>query len=967
MKENKILDELVAIRQQQVVSARELSQRFESAGFKISEASITKRERGEVKVNESYIKAFCKALKLSKQDRVGLIELYRSRSSSGRSSTLKFLSQESFNANLDEAKEVTLYASNELLFLAPTTDEPKTGQNEGLKARLSIGQSTKSTVVVILESVIESASKLNSPNVLISLQELIDLSPKSLQIIPKKDEHLFKQEIGTHDLCFFGKSEVWSKTPFGYVNSANKEGDNILLSLLHLSTRYGVCGEKALEIITKHKNSSPSYEIGYEECRISFHRYNSRAEREYLAGNYLSAEQWFIKSLEVCETATGSKSLATSESHQRLAKSKTALAKYKEADKEHEKALKIYKAISKNHPLVAVIYSQRANLLTTQAKFSKASKLHQKAKELGEKYFNKNSRELALIYNNYALYLHTIGDYNTAREFFLRSLNIRLETLGEGHSDTAESYHNLALNLMMQRNYDSAADFFDKALDTRQNNFGKDHPLTADTISEKGRNQLRQLIRQPDIHLNEKLLEPIKNCFNAAVAIGESKYPRSKIDHPSLAKFHLYKAGLLTQLAKVVKNDKESDNLNVQACEGFKLAQNLFIKSLGENHPRSAEALLKLALHKCTSPKDKIDYLKQTADLYMRTLGSHPYTATCCELYGDCLMENNNPNSARKQYERALTCFNDIDCENYPAILKLRTKHSAILAFQGKFVPAKENLEDILNNVPENLNLNSLSLAQPQHLLARVLMDLESYDDADRIYENALRSFRKTTQSERLQGAHLFCVLSHAECKTKMEKYDEAVSLFKKTLDEAPIVGGEERLWTNFRVDYAFALSQLGYFSESEEQLNLVLKTYNDKEKSSPKGIFLRKLIGFLNFRAKQELVPESNKTLARSDLIEPEGIKTKSKIQSSTQLDKSSIPKSELTHRQDQKRRSKERVNTDASSALSKKNNQNKPNSKPEPKWNNLEDFEQFKKDGVCDPFIASIQNNNIEINRTI
>jgi tetratricopeptide (TPR) repeat protein len=187
------------------------------------------------------------------------------------------------------------------------------------------------------------------------------------------------------------------------------------------------------------------------------------------------------------------------------------------------------KALGPNHPDVATWLNNLALLLKTQGKYDEAEPLYRRALAIDEKALGPNHPGVASDLNNLASLLHDQGKYTDAEPLYRRALAIGEKTLGPNHPNVASSLNNLASLRYDQGKYDEAEPLYRRSLAILEKILGPDHPNVASSLNnlanlryDQGKyDDVEPLIRRA-LAIDEKTLGPnhpttikIRNNLNA--------------------------------------------------------------------------------------------------------------------------------------------------------------------------------------------------------------------------------------------------------------------------------------------------------------------------------------------------------------------------------------------------------------------------------------------------------------------
>jgi len=170
-----------------------------------------------------------------------------------------------------------------------------------------------------------------------------------------------------------------------------------------------------------------------------------------------------------------------------------------------EAALRSAVAIAERSPkpnssMLAMSWSNLANLLYNQRKYENAESLDKQAVELDERTPGQPTPEMAIRRSNYGVLLETEGvlarqrnrpdeaeiDFRRAREQYDKALEIDQKTVGDKHQDYARVLNNLGQLERRERNDEEAERHFRRALEIDEAALGKQHPEVATVLNNLG-------------------------------------------------------------------------------------------------------------------------------------------------------------------------------------------------------------------------------------------------------------------------------------------------------------------------------------------------------------------------------------------------------------------------------------------------------------------------------------------------
>ncbi len=331
-------------------------------------------------------------------------------------------------------------------------------------------------------------------------------------------------------------------------------------------------------------------------------------------------------------------------------------ARYEEAKPLYQRALIIdEKALGPDHPDVAIVRNNLAELYRAQGRYEEAEPLYLRVMEIDAKTLGPDHPDVATSLNNLAELYRAQGRYEEAESLYLRSLVIREKALGPDHPYVATSLNNLALLYDNQGRYDEAEPLYQRALDIYEKALGPDHPYVATSLNNlanlyraQGRYEEAEPLYQRSFAIVEKTLGPdhpyVATSLNNLALLydnqgryeeAEPLYQRSlEIREKALGPDHPDVAQSLNNLAVLYDNQGRYEEAEPLYQRSLVIRE----KALGPDHPDVATSLNNLALlYNYQGRYEEAEPLYQRAlDIKEKTLGSdHPDTGITlhCQAY----------------------------------------------------------------------------------------------------------------------------------------------------------------------------------------------------------------------------------------------------------------------------------------------------------------------------------------------
>jgi CHAT domain-containing protein len=145
--------------------------------------------------------------------------------------------------------------------------------------------------------------------------------------------------------------------------------------------------------------------------------------------------------------------------------------KYDEAIEPCQRVLAVVeKALGSEHPDVATLLNNLAELYDAKGDYTKAEPLMQRALTISEKALGPEHPDVASSLNNLAVLYYAKGDYAKTESLMQRALAIYENVLGSEHPSVASSLSNLALLYEAKEDYPRAIELLIRAEEVRESN-----------------------------------------------------------------------------------------------------------------------------------------------------------------------------------------------------------------------------------------------------------------------------------------------------------------------------------------------------------------------------------------------------------------------------------------------------------------------------------------------------------------
>jgi tetratricopeptide (TPR) repeat protein len=199
----------------------------------------------------------------------------------------------------------------------------------------------------------------------------------------------------------------------------------------------------------------------------------------YIKGLYHKAEQWMRRSLKIDEASFGADHPKVAILLNNLAQLLKATNRLDKAEPLMRRALKIDEAsFDTDHPKVAIRLNNLAQLLQDTNRLDKAEPLMRRALKIDESSLGPDHPTVAIRLNNLAQLLEATNRLDKAEPLMRRALKIDESSFGPDHPNVAIDLNNLASLFVATNRLDKAEPLMRRALKIFEDSLGRDHPNT---------------------------------------------------------------------------------------------------------------------------------------------------------------------------------------------------------------------------------------------------------------------------------------------------------------------------------------------------------------------------------------------------------------------------------------------------------------------------------------------------------
>ena len=358
--------------------------------------------------------------------------------------------------------------------------------------------------------------------------------------------------------------------------------------------------------------------------------YSRHASINYSMQNYLEAQAYEQRALEIKVRLFGDKHSSTADSYHSLGLTQRAQGDFSSALYSIHRALDIrQKNFGEEHSSTAESYHSLGLTQHAKGDFTSALKSAQRALSIRLKVLGEKHSHTADSFISLCMIQHKLGDFSSALQSAQRALDITLQFFGHQHSRTAESYVSLGITQLAQGNFSSALQSTQLALNIRLKLFGEEHSGTADSYHLLGDTQHSLGDLSSALHSRQRALDIRLKLF------GE--------EHSSTA--DSYHSLAITQL-------KQGDLSS--ALHSGKRALDIRLKLFGEEHPSTADSYYSLGViqHEQGNLSLGLQSAQEALDIRLKLFGEeHSSTVDSFHSLG-CLQHQQGNFSLALQYKQ---------------------------------------------------------------------------------------------------------------------------------------------------------------------------------------------------------------------------------------------------------------------------------------------------------------------------
>jgi tetratricopeptide (TPR) repeat protein len=411
-----------------------------------------------------------------------------------------------------------------------------------------------------------------------------------------------------------------------------------------------------------------------------------------------------------------------------------------------------------DHPAVALVLNNLANLLQDTNRPAEAEALFRRAWKIAERSFGPDHPNVATCINDLAQLLREMNRIVEAESLMRRALEIDEQSFGPEGLRVARDLGNLAVLLQSTNRLAEAEPLLRHALEIDERSYGPDHPDVAIRLNNLA--QLLEATNRPDeaepmmrrtVTINELSYGP--NHPQVATSIGNLAgllWTTNRLDE---AEPLMRRAAEVDQLRYGPDNPKVANSLNnlalllrdrnqlVEAELLLRRALEIVERGLGSGHPYAASSLNNLAL--VLEDMNRLDeaepLMRHALAVSERGLGfDHPGVATSLDNLAELLRATNRLDEAEPLSRRALEIDERSFGPDHPDVARDLMSLGQLLYLKNRMAEAEPLMRRALEILERNQRANHTNLTIALSGLALLLKDTNRPVEAEPLMRRAL-------------------------------------------------------------------------------------------------------------------------------------------------------------------------------------------------------------------------------------
>ncbi|MGA2938650.1 MAG: tetratricopeptide repeat protein [Syntrophobacteraceae bacterium] len=522
----------------------------------------------------------------------------------------------------------------------------------------------------------------------------------------------------------------------------------------------------------------------------------------YYQARHISAEPMMRRALQIYEQSFGPDHPKVATILNNLAQLLKATNRLSEAEPMMQRALKIdEQSFGPDHPEVATDLNNLAQLLTATNRLSEAEPMMRRTLRIDELSFGPDHPEVASALNNLAQLLKATNRLSEAEPMMRRALKIDEKSFGPDHPEVATALNNLALLLKATNRLAEAEPMMRRALKIVEKIFGQDHPQVAIRL-----NSLAQLLKATN-RLSEA--EPM---MRRALTIAEQSFGP---DHPNVA----ICLNNLAQLLSVTNRLSEAEPMMWRALQ-------IDEQSFGPDHPKVATDLNNLAqLFSYTNRLPEAEpIMRRALKICEQSFGQdHPKVATAINNLAQLLTATNRFSEAEPMMRRALKIAEKSFGPDHPEVARDLNNLASLLLYTNRLSEAEPMMRRALKIAEKSFGPDHPEVATDLNNLAQLLKDTNRLSEAEPIMRRALKIYEESFGPDHPNVAAALNNL--AQLLSATNRLSEAEPMMRRALQIDELSFGPDHPNVAIRLNnLAQLLKDTNRLSEAEPMMRRALK-----------------------------------------------------------------------------------------------------------------------------------------------
>lgn len=425
-----------------------------------------------------------------------------------------------------------------------------------------------------------------------------------------------------------------------------------------------------------------------------------------------------------------------------------------------------------------------ANVWSNQGRHDDARELYLKILRISRDSHGDEHRATLTTQNDLALVYVELGQFDEARKLYEATLDIERRTLGPEHEDSVATLNNLGTLTWQQGRLEECEAILTEALAIRRRTLSERHPAFLDSLNnlalvyaDQGRYKEAETLHLEACRVRREVLGP---------------------DHPSTARG-------LGSLGVVYIEQGRFKEAETTIREGVEI----LTRVLGSDHPATMLAANNLAVAYEVQEKYEpaLSLRIETLARQRAILGpKHPNTLTTMGNLAVLYRQLHRYEEAEKLYRETLALEREVLGPDHHTTLVTLENLGGLLYTTGDIEGSTEITREVLESRRRVLGEDHPDVAKTTYNLGMIAKSSRNPKEAEALFSQALASLRFSVGNHPTTAE---CLQQLADLKLDAREFDEAVALYRESIEVRRQLGLEDRA-------VGYMLHQVGYtFSQS--------------------------------------------------------------------------------------------------------------------------------------------------------